>query len=261
MGMIVTFLTEAEPLVFLTVVLVLSILAVSAGYLWTTRTRVAASDRDEAAFGLGQAAIFGLIALILAFSFSFAADRFEARRAIVVEESIAAGDAYDYADFLPASQRDAVRALVRTYTHARLEAYESIEGSTAVTAAAGPTYERLWELVSADARARPNDLGLHALAQSVNEMDDRAKEQTAALNNHVPLAILGIVLFATMLGAALLGITFGRVRAPNRALSAIFCLLFAATVYAIVDLDHPRGGFIHVDLAPLQATYQSMSSH
>lgn len=56
-----------------------------------------------------------------------------------------------------------------------------------------------------------------------------SNRQEAALNNHVP-----------------------RAKAPNPVLAVIFCLLFSATVFTIIDLDHPQGGLIGVDVAPLR---------
>jgi hypothetical protein len=255
--MIVSFLTEADPLAFLAVVLILSLVSVYVGYTLATRAPLGLDNRDEAAFGLGQAAVFGLIALLLAFSFSFAAERFEARRAILVQEAVASGDVQEYALFLPVKQRETVRNLLHDYLRARLADYARINHPDAPASDSESVYEHMAELVAADVRGDPRNLGYQTLATSLNEMGKRAQEQNAALTNHVPIAILGIVLFSTLLGAGLLGLTFGRVRAPNRALCAIFCLLFAATVYAIVDLDHPRGGFIGVDVTPLQAAYAS----
>ena len=78
--MIDAFLGQ-PAVILLVVVLVLSLLALFAGYKFASRKAAGAAGRDENAFGLGQTAIFGLIVLILAFSFSFAAERFEARRA------------------------------------------------------------------------------------------------------------------------------------------------------------------------------------
>ena len=42
-------------------------------------------------------------------------------------------------------------------------------------------------------------------------------------------------------------------------LAVIFCALFAATVFTIIDLDHPQGGFVSVDIAPLQAALDDMT--
>ena len=98
------------------------------------------------------------------------------------------------------------------------------------------------------------------LSRSVIDTIAVADQQEAALNNHVPRAIIGIILLCTLVGAFLLGLTFGRAKAPNALLSALFCLLFAATVFTIIDLDHPQGGFIGVDVAPLQWILDDMTT-
>lgn len=254
-------LVQPNPLYFLVVVFVLSVLVLAAGYFGAVRYRHAEDDRDEAAFGLGQTAIFGLIALILAFSFAFAADRFEQRRALVVDEADAVNTAYAQADFMPSAQAASARALMRAYVIARLDVYANVgepwiddDYLRKARAAEG----KLWDLAAADVRKDPKNLAYLAIAQSFDKMGDIANEQTAAINNHVPVAIVGMVILCTLLGAALLGLTFGRVEAPNRALSALFCILFAATVFIIVDLDHPRGGLMNIDVAPLQNALRTM---
>jgi len=257
-----TDVLASEPaFFFLGVVLVLSLLALWGGYAYAARARGADSDRDENAFGLGQTAIFGLIVLILAFSFSFAAERFEARRALVVQEAEAVGSAYAHMDFLPEGKRETEQALVRKYVAARIRAL----GETGYAWNDGPStheartlYGRIWHDTAAEVRSDTHDVAYLALAQEVDRMGDVTEFQTAAVNNHVPLPILGIVILCTFVGAGLLGLTFGRVGSPNRALSLVFCVIFAATVFTIVDLDHPRGGLLKIDIAPMQNALDDM---
>jgi hypothetical protein len=252
----------SEPAVFfLVVALVLSLLALWGGYAYAARAKAQNDDRDENAFGLGQTAIFGLIVLILAFSFSFAAERFEARRALVVQEADAVGAAYAHLDFLPLAQRSAAQTLMHDYAAARVGAlsettYAWNDGPS--TSKARAIHERLWELASADVRADPYNVAYLSLAETIDKMGDITDFQTAAINNHVPAPILGIVILCTFVGAGLLGLTFGRVKSPNRALSLIFCVIFAATVFTIVDLDHPKGGLLKIDVAPMQNALDDM---
>ena len=150
---------------------------------------------------------------------------------------------------------------MRTYVAARIEAL----GEGAYFWENGPLehkakalHERLWEMASADVRADRHNVAYLALAEDFDKMGDTADFQVAAINNHVPVPILGLVLLCTLVGAALLGLTFGRVQSPNRALSIIFCVIFAATVFTIVDMDHPRGGLLRIDVAPLQNALDDM---
>ena len=71
--------------------------------------------------GASEAAIFGLMGLLIAFTFSGATSRFEARRHLLTEEANAIGTAYLRLDLLPASAQPEVRRLMRVYVDARLE--------------------------------------------------------------------------------------------------------------------------------------------
>lgn len=241
-----------------------SLAALAATYALTVRRRGddAVDGPAEAAFGLGQAAIFGLIALILGFSFAFAAERFEARRELVVSETVAVGRAYQAADFLPAAQRTTFRQILVAYTRTRLDLLANEPLGAADDAAAARSdalRERLWSIAVAAARNDPHDLLTRELTAAVDETGDVSEEQGAALANHVPGAILALVVFATLAGAVLLGLTFGRARSPNAVLSTVFCLLCAATVFTIVDLDDGSQGFIRLDTTPLRNALDAMS--
>jgi hypothetical protein len=60
-------------------------------------------DQAEAGFGVVEGAVFGLMGLLIAFTFSGAASRFDTRRQLVVEEANAIGTAYLRLDLLSAS--------------------------------------------------------------------------------------------------------------------------------------------------------------
>src|SRR5947209_3690284 len=62
-----------------------------------------------------DAAIFGLLGLLLAFTVSGAASRFDARRQLVVEESNDIGTAYLRLDLLPAAAQPELRNAFRDY--------------------------------------------------------------------------------------------------------------------------------------------------
>jgi hypothetical protein len=259
--MLYNLTTRPDPIVYLIAVLPLSLAALALAYMFAARYSRAENEKAESAFGLGQAAIFGLIALILAFSFSFAAERFEARRALVIKEADAIGTTYLRGGFLPSGEQTYFRQDLIAYTTTRLETYANVSDVLAEERAIerGKLLQaRLWAAASDAAHNDPRNLWYSNLANSVNVMIDVSEEQTAAFNNHVPRPILGLVLLCTIVGAVLLGLTFGRAKAPNAPLSVIFCVLFAATIFAIIDLDHPQGGFISVDVAPLQATLDDM---
>ena len=87
-----------------------------------------AKDPEGARAGLGavEGAIFGLMGLVVAFTFSGAAARFDTRRLLIVEEANAIGTAYLRLDLLPAEAQPKLRELFRRYLDTRLEAYERL---------------------------------------------------------------------------------------------------------------------------------------
>ena len=58
-------------------------------------------DGSIAALGAIEGAVFGLMGLLIAFTFSGAASRFEARRQLILQETNAIGTAYLSLDLLP----------------------------------------------------------------------------------------------------------------------------------------------------------------
>lgn len=74
-------------------------------------------DPDGVDKGTGpvEAAVFGLLGLLLAFTFSGAASRFEDRRHLVTEEANAIVSAYLRIDLLPPDTQPAIRQLFARY--------------------------------------------------------------------------------------------------------------------------------------------------
>src|SRR5262245_2274359 len=73
-----------------------------------------------------EAAVFGLLGLLIAFTFSGALTRFDQRRAQVVDEANAIGTAYLRIDLLPAASQPPLRAMFREYVDARLATYRKL---------------------------------------------------------------------------------------------------------------------------------------
>src|SRR5262245_16845117 len=92
-----------------------------------------ARDPEGAKEGTGaiDGAVFGLLGLLIAFTFSGAASRFDSRRVMIVEEANAIGTAWLRLDLLPAATQPALRELFRQYLDARLAVFRKIPDVTA----------------------------------------------------------------------------------------------------------------------------------
>ena len=225
------------------------VLLLELGLRWGKRRR--ARDMEGARAGLGavEGAVFGLMGLLVAFTFSGAAARFDTRRHLIIEEANAIGTAWLRIDLLPAEAHPELRDLFRRYLDTRLAAYQKLPDLAAAHAElveANELQAAIWSrAVAACLHAPPATTTV--MIPALNEMFDIATTRTAASQIHPP-AIVFIMLGVLALMSSLLA---GYAMAGGKWRSWIhilgFALILGSTVYVILDLEFPRIGFIRVD--------------
>ncbi len=212
--------------------------------------RRAALDPETARAGAGvvEGAVFALLGLLIAFTFSGAATRFDERRKLIVEEANAIGTAYLRIDLVPAAAQAGLRESFRRYLDARLAVYHALPdlaAAKAELARANALQQEIWaKAVAAAAGSQPATM---LLLPAINEMIDITTTRTMAAETHPP-TIIFVLLFALALLAALLA---GQVMASARQRNWIHIITFAfalaGAVYVILDIEYPRLGLIRVD--------------
>lgn len=85
-------------------------------------------DKEEegAGFAAVEGAVFGLLGLLIAFTFSGAADRFNGRRTLIAEEANAVEAAYMYVGMLPTKTQASERDMIRQYLDVHLAIYRKL---------------------------------------------------------------------------------------------------------------------------------------
>jgi hypothetical protein len=214
-----------------------------------------AADRDGATAGVGavEAAVFALLGLLVAFTFSGAASRFDARRHLIVEETNQIGTAWQRLDLLPENGQQRLRDLFRRYVDSRLEAYRKLPDIAASERELVRTVqlqEEIWALavaLSRDSASHPT-VGLQLLP-ALNEMFDIRSTRIMAARIHPPPIVFVMLAALTLTAAALVGYDMGGGRSRNWLHIVGFAAAISLTVYVIVDLEYPRVGLIRVDAA------------
>jgi hypothetical protein len=210
-------------------------------------------DSGTAGEGVGavDGAVFALLGLLIAFTFSGASSRFDTRRQLIVEETNDIGTAYLRLDLLPADAQPALRESFRRYLDARIDVYRKLPDLAAAKehlAKANELQTQIWRQAVAASRAEG---ALPAapvlLLPALNAMIDITTTRTMATLMHPP-AVVFVMLFGLALAASLLagyGMTGNRVRSWLHMLG--FALVMAFAVYVILDIEYPRLGLIRVD--------------
>jgi hypothetical protein len=234
--------------------LVLLLLAIEVGARVGARARVRRGGEGIVEPGAIQGAMLGLLGLLLAFTYSLAASRQDARRGLVVQEANAIGTAYLRTGLLPEPHRGELQAILRQYADSRVVPDEIMQDPVKLAEAVRRSEQVLQTLWPAARRSVESRLPtpIDALIfQSLNEVIDLHTERVAAFEYRVPKVILWLLLAVAAIGMAVTGFGGGLSGQRNLVLTSTLAVLVAAVLIVIIDLDHPRRGFIRVSQRPL----------
>lgn len=213
------------------------------------RIRVRQRARDGMGLGTVEGAVFGLMGLLIAFTFSGAASRFEVRRSLIVEEANDIGTAYLRLDLLAPEARAALQEKFRRYVDARLAVYRALpdlEKARAELARVAALQSEIWSQAVAAAEGAPSPQAMMLLLPALNAMIDITTTRTAAAQMHPPPIIFGLLGLMPLVCSLLAGYGMGAGEGRSRIHGVAFAAILALTVYVIVDIEYPRLGLIRV---------------
>jgi hypothetical protein len=222
-------------------------------------------DPGDARQGLAiiEGAVFSLLGLLVAFTFSGAAGRFDDRRQLIVEEANSIGTAYLRIDLLPAVVQPTLRNLFRDYLDSRLQMYRHLSdmaGAEAQLAQSVALQGKIWTAAIEACRHAESGSAFVLLLPALNQMFDITTVRTEAMKRHPPLIIFGMLGLLSLTASLLAG--YGMAGSSLRSWIHIlgFAIVTAITVYVILDIEYPRFGLIRVDGADrlLEAVRETM---
>jgi hypothetical protein len=211
-------------------------------------------------FAALQAALLGVVGLILAFGLALAVGRYESRRAAVVDDANAIGTTYLRAQTLAEPVRSRSLDLLTRYTDTSIRLSHAVPSSAAAddAVADGQRLQReLWGLAGQALDTAPTASAPRLYVQTLNEMIDMQTVRVAALNNRVPGAVLALEVIGA---AAALGLLAFYLAIVGR---GVFTVVLAAALMSMLllvtfDLDRPTRGVIQVPDTALRSLRASM---
>ena len=253
-----TTLLDLLPLWGLLVtIIVLVLAAIEGGYRLGSYRHRQAGREQEAPVGAMVGATLGLLAFMLAFTFGMAASRFDTRKQLVLDEANAIGTTYLRAAMLP-ERRDEIRALLRSYVDARLEAVRPGQVAEEILRSEG-IQGQLWAAATAVGLQHGESIVVGLFVESLNEVIDlHAKRVTAGLRNRIPGAIWAALLTIATLSLAAMGYHAGLVGTVRSVTILVVAVSFSAVIGLIADLDRPQEGTLTVSQQALIDVRRSM---
>ena len=211
-----------------------------------------AKDPEGARTGVGaiEGAVFALLGLLVAFSFSGAATRFDTRRLQIVDEANAIGTAYLRLDLLPATVQPAMREQFKEYVDLRLEVYRrlpDVEAAMRTLTQAAALQGKIWSLAVAGCRTEGAPCA-QLLLPALNQMIDITTTRMVAARTHPPWIVFGLLFVLALMASMLAGYGMAGGRTQSWVHIVGFALIMTTSVYVILDLEFPRLGLIRIDV-------------
>ena len=192
--------------------------------------------------------LLGMLAFVLAFTFSMAAEQHNLRKKHVLDEANIIGTAYLRADLVGDRDTTKIKELLKEYVDVRVYAIKMRDAAIFKRALerSQEIQDLLWDQVVSAAKKEPS-LTVGLLVQSINEVIDIHQNRiTAGFYNRIPssvwivLLVISALTMMTMGAQAKLG--------KSRSLVAVIPLImaFSALTTIVLDLDRPQEGLITV---------------
>ncbi len=214
--------------------------------------RRSARDPEAAKSGSGvvEGAVFGLMGLLIAFTFSGAASRFDVRRGLVVEEANDIGTAWLRLDLLPVTAQPPLREKFQQYVDARIALYskwqDDISGSANLEQTRALQIE-IWKDAVAACRDSGSSPATMLLLPALNQMIDITTTRTMAARTHQPAVIHVMLLMLILAGSLLAGYDIGVGVNRNWFYAFAFAVIMTLSIYVILDFEFPRLGLIRIN--------------
>ncbi len=211
-------------------------------------------DPEGARIGVGaiEGAVFALLGLLIAFTFSGAASRLDARRQLIAEEANAIGTAYLRLELVSTDARQRLREIFRRYVDVRLSLYQKLTDSSATQEAMAKTAAvqgEIWSQAVVACREEGSQSATMLILPALNQMIDITTTRAVAARLHPPTIIFAMLYVLALISAVMAGYGMAPQKKPSWVHIVGFAAITSLTLYVILDLEYPRFGFIRIDQA------------
>ena len=214
---------------------------------WLRHRYHSVEGEDAASLTTVVSATLTLLGLIIGFTFSMAATRYDQRKLFEEQEANAIGTEYVRADLLSPADTVAVKHLLLQYLQRRIDFYQVDYGSRLVGVDAQTTALQgsLWNSIKPAAASQPTPV----MALVVNGMNDVLNSQgytQFAWWNRIPQSAWVFLIVVSTFANLLVGYSAKRTRSGNLLL-LVLPIIVSVSFFLVADIDSPRGGIIRIN--------------
>jgi hypothetical protein len=210
------------------------------------------AEMQQTPVGAVVGAAFGLLAFMLAFTFQIAANRYDARKALLLDEVTNIRTAYLRAGLIPEPYRAETRKLLVEYVDLRVElSKDQSKLGTAMTRSQ-QILDRFWNYSEKLGELDRSSENYALYISSVNDLIDNYNQRiTMTLEYRIPAAILWVLFLIAFLSMLALGYQFGISGKGSFRINLLLGIVFAIVMFLIISLDRPETGIAKLNQKPM----------
>ncbi len=196
-----------------------------------------------------EGSLLALFAFFLGFTFNLAANRYDARRQVIIAEANNIGTAILRADLYPDSSRQTMRSHFKNYVEYRLDYFNAGIDEKKISVAllnAQKEADTIWNMSTALAQNIKYTDATRLMIPALNAMNDSVTTRDATKNATVPESILWVLFSLGIFSALIIGYST-KSQKVNYITGIIFITMISVSFYMIIDLDRPRRGIINLE--------------
>ncbi len=207
------------------------------------------SEYRRAQYGIRvmEGAVFALMGLLIAFTFSAANMRFEARRQLMIQEVNAIGTAYLRLNLLQPDDQLLLRDSFRHYLDLRIASYRHLS----IFGLAKSEMQKislneilLWRQAVAAVHRQNSRPPALLLLPAINQMFEAANSRMIIVSFHMPLFIFLLLISLAFTSAILAGYDIPRNKKHGSIHFIGFIIIVVLTIYTIFSFEFPRLGLV-----------------
>jgi hypothetical protein len=207
-------------------------------------------DPEKGGGAIVQTSLFAVLGLVLAFTYSASLNKYETRKAALVNEANAIGTAFYRADLAVEPGRQELMQSLYDYALTRSVPPRSLHTPEDFQNLLSRTLEkqsRIWPATK-QVIGQDNPLPLEtAIVTAVNHVMDAHTFRLAAVIDRLQPTIIWLLLLVAASAMAVAGYTAGIQDRISRWRMAAFSIVLTALAMSILDLDRPNDGTVIVD--------------
>jgi hypothetical protein len=248
------WLYDLDPLWIVGFLMGAMLLASELGYWIGRRWHSNTHDAGREIFVAIKVSMIGLLALLLAFAFGMAADRFAERQRLVMDEANMLHRVLLHGSLLPEPARAQFQKSFRQLVDARLAFFDARQNLVAVEEAIDRTemlHGELWAVVKGEARRDAPMKGLEGMMRAMNDEWSLHRQRVHAFENRVPQGVIALLFAGAIMVFAAVGFAGGMANHRGTAGKGLLVVLVGATIFIVLDLDRPREGVFQISQEPI----------